>query len=860
MLIYRRRVIILLFILTAGCPILFSKTIKVPVDFLTIKSAVKNSQNGDVIEVEDGYYFERNIIIDKEIQLKAKCPFGAIIYGSRERGECIFIIRAKAEITGFILKNSYNGISQRDSPDVLWKGDDLAIFNMLNAAIEINDRQTNVGSAFLEHLIIDNCRTGISTNDAREVQVQNSFIANCRTAFQGSDHISYSVKQAITWNCLAASTQDRTFRPNSTNQVRLSSDVLVLNDFISQRKKPELHGWVRSYLNIPDSLISRKENRLERIDGIIDNVIGRVYFKKNDYLSSQKYFQKALTAGRMSNMRETIFEALFGLALISEKGTISSLSTNYYKEAIKEIDEIINGLPLRLYQDSFFEDKIEIYELLIHRLCQMYMKESRPEYAEEAFLFAEKSRTAGIYSNLLESPNKPGGLADSGFGTKGLEIKKKISFLQRSLYSRQTSGEERRIILEKLEEAEDEYRALYMRLRGGNARRPDSAFSELFPAALADKKFISRDEALLEYFIGNRYGFAFLLTRDSLDMVALSNADELVSLVPNYLSFLTLKSSKIFLGQKGGRILYDRLIAPVKKMLSPDIRKIIIVPDGILHYLPFETLISVVSPFPSKSNDEKGYRFLVEDYEICYSPSAVCSTLLQKRNKINGNPMDLLAVACPEVNYRLEGPKNNAQEIRKLAFAKKEILAIANLFPKDRKRLLIGKEAREEAFKSLDLSNFKIIHLAAHGLFDDQYWWRSAILLNRDDAGPEDGLLQPIDLFGIRLDADLVVLSFCQSGSGHFENGEGLIGFSAAFFLAGANSILSSLWVIDDESAAKFMDSYYRYLATNKTKGEALRLSKIDMMYSRYGHPSFWAPFILIGDHSSIPNSAGSNQ
>jgi len=851
---YRKRALTLIFILAANCSILFPKTIKVPEDFLTIKSAVKNSQNGDVIEVEDGYYFERNIVIDKEIQLRAKIPFGAIVYGSRERGECIFIIRAKAEITGFILKNSYIGISQRDSPDVLWKGHDLAILNMKFAAIEINDRQGNIGGAFLEHLIIENCRTGISTNDAREVQVQNSFIANCMIAFQGSDHISYSVKRTMVWNCQSISTQDKILRPNSTSQVRISSDVLVLDDINPQRKISDLNKLVRSYLNVPDSLIYRKENRLKRFDGIIDNVIGRVYLKKNDYLSSQKYFQIAMTDGRVSKLREIVFEALFGLALISEKSATPWLAVNYYKEAIKEIDEIINGLPLRLYQDSFFEDKIEIYELLIHRLCDMYMKESRPEYAEEAFLFAEKSRTAGIYSALMDSPAKPGGLADSVSSTKGREIKKKISFLQRSLYSRQKSDDERRGLLEKLEEAEDEYRALFMRLRSGNTRRPDSVFPELFPAALADKKFISRDEALLEYFIGNRYGFAFLLTRDSLDMVALSNAHEFVSLLPNYLSFLTLESSKEFLGQQGGRILYDRLIAPFKKRLSTDIRKIIIVPDGILHYLPFETLISDVSPPPSKSNVEKGYRFLVEDYEICYSPSAVCSSLLQKRNKINGNSMGLLAVACPEVNYQIESSKNNAQGIRKLAFAKKEILTIANFFPKNRQKLLMGKEASEEAFKSLDLSNFKIIHLAAHGLFDDQYWWRSGILLNRDNAGPEDGLLQPIDLFGVRLDADLVVLSSCQSGSGHFEKGEGLLGFSAAFFLAGANSILSSLWVIDDESGAQFMNRYYRHLAAGKTKGEALSLSKIDMMNSKYRHPFFWAPFILIGDHSSTLN------
>lgn len=357
--ISRKKVICLFIILAAIGPVMFSKTIKVPEDFLTIKSAVKNSQNGDVVEVEDGYYFERNIIIDKEIQLKAKSPFGAIIYGSRGTGECIFIVRAKIEISGFVMKNSYCGISQRNSPDVLWKGHDLAFFNMMYAAIQINDRQGTVGSAFLEHLIIDNCSIGIYTNDAREVQVLNSFIANCKIAFYGSDHISFGIKRTIVWNCPRVSAQDNILRPNSTNQIRLNTDVLVLDGFNPQRKTSELYRLVRGYFSIPDSLNSRKENRLERIDGIIDNVIARVYFKMNDYLSSQKYFQLAMTTGRVNNLREIRFEALFGLALISEKALRPGLPLIITKKRSRKLMKSSMAFPLGFIRTAFSKIRLK---------------------------------------------------------------------------------------------------------------------------------------------------------------------------------------------------------------------------------------------------------------------------------------------------------------------------------------------------------------------------------------------------------------------------------------------------------------------------------------------------------------------
>jgi CHAT domain-containing protein len=189
-----------------------------------------------------------------------------------------------------------------------------------------------------------------------------------------------------------------------------------------------------------------------------------------------------------------------------------------------------------------------------------------------------------------------------------------------------------------------------------------------------------------------------------------------------------------------------------------------------------------------------------------------------------------------------------------LPHSKKEILEISKYFPEKKREVYIEKKAKEETFKNVSLKDYQVIHFACHGFMAEKFPFRSALVLSLDEDPKEDGFLQVRELYNLRMKADLVVLSACQTGKGKMERGEGILGLPRIFFYMGARSVISTLWKITDESTAKFMDLFYQYLAEGNDKSQALRLAKLEMIDSKYSHPFYWAAFVLNGDYSSTLN------
>ena len=163
----------------------------------------------------------------------------------------------------------------------------------------------------------------------------------------------------------------------------------------------------------------------------------------------------------------------------------------------------------------------------------------------------------------------------------------------------------------------------------------------------------------------------------------------------------------------------------------------------------------------------------------------------------------------------------------------------------------IYKRLKEEILKKISLNDYKIIHFATHGLLDEDVVGRSGLVLTLDNDSQEDGFFQVREIYNSRLNADLVVLSACQTGKGKLEKGEGVSGLSRAFLFAGAESVVVSLWNINDKSTALFMSHFYKYLVRGESKAEALRQAKLKMIQSKYSHPYHWAAFVLVGDFDS---------
>ena len=238
-------------------------------------------------------------------------------------------------------------------------------------------------------------------------------------------------------------------------------------------------------------------------------------------------------------------------------------------------------------------------------------------------------------------------------------------------------------------------------------------------------------------------------------------------------------------------------------------------------------------------------------------------SILERRERARAEA-DLLSIGSPLLGrngkdllseYYLE----KRFVLHPLEFAAREMEAISRLLAPGSRRIVAGAEATEDRVKKLPLSGYKILHFATHSLLDEMVASRSALVLSADAASGEDGFLQAREIYNLELNADLVVLSACQTAGGKMEKGEGIQGLSRAFFCSGSRSVVASLWNVNDESTSYFMKTFYGFLTDGKTKQEGLRLTKIRMCRSDDWRPYHWAAFVLIGEGDAAVPLRGSS-
>jgi len=305
--------------------------------------------------------------------------------------------------------------------------------------------------------------------------------------------------------------------------------------------------------------------------------------------------------------------------------------------------------------------------------------------------------------------------------------------------------------------------------------------------------------------------------------------------------------------QQRGRRLYDLLVRPAEPALARADRWLIS-PDGPLHVLPFAAL-------------RAGDQYLAERKPIHVAASATVYKEIQaaRPEKPAAAAMEMLAVGDPLYPAGLEARDETADtdpqvqtalrrgfRLEPLPATRGEVEAISELFP--RARTLLGRDATEETIKSL-APRARRLHFACHGLLDERFPLNSGLAFSipeHPEAGRDNGLLQAWEIFeNVRLSADLVTLSACDSGLGQEMGGEGLVGLVRAFQFAGARSVVASLWSVSDASTAVLMKRFYTYLRQGKTKDEALRAAQLDLIRSQkseLSHPYNWAGFSLYGD------------
>ena len=282
------------------------------------------------------------------------------------------------------------------------------------------------------------------------------------------------------------------------------------------------------------------------------------------------------------------------------------------------------------------------------------------------------------------------------------------------------------------------------------------------------------------------------------------------------------------------RSAYELLIGPAESDLI-GINTLCIIPDDILWEVPFQALQRIDGSF------------LIENVSVHYSPSI--SVLAEANGRKKPFESSLLAFGNPVPDTdALQQVRQLHTELRfdPIPESETEVTAIGRLYDPDKRAVFVGSEAKESLFKSR-ARDFGVIHLATHGVLDNLNPLYSYLILARD--GPDDdGLLETREVIDLDLNADLVVLSACETARGKIGAGEGVIGMSWAFFAAGCRTTLVTQWKVNSESTSKLMTAFYRELSLGRTKAQALRTAALEMAKQPgYRHPFYWAPFILVG-------------
>jgi len=242
----------------------------------------------------------------------------------------------------------------------------------------------------------------------------------------------------------------------------------------------------------------------------------------------------------------------------------------------------------------------------------------------------------------------------------------------------------------------------------------------------------------------------------------------------------------------------------------------------------------------------------VKKYPISYGQSSsVLKTLISQhaQGKESGvESKKLLAFGDPVYEDTLINPRI---KYPRLEFSGKEIENISSFFKGKASTTYLRMNATEENLKkNKELKGFNYIHFATHGLINEDKPDLSSLVLTSEKNSGEDGFLQAAEIFNMKLNADLVVLSACQTGLGKLVRGEGTVGLTRAFMYAGASSVMVSLWSVSDMSTVTLMGGFYKNLIKNKlSKTDALRKAQLTLMSDeKFAHPFYWAPFVLIGD------------
>lgn len=656
------------------------------------------------------------------------------------------------------------------------------------------------------------------------------------------------------------------------------------------------------------TLALREELQDKRMAALTLNNIGVIYRERGDYARALEYYNQSLA------IREALADQAGAGNVLNNIGIIHQLQGDFTQalRLASRVVEIANRVssPELLWRgyelagkahsalkqfdeaERALSNSIETIEKMRHRVGggeaarQKFFEDKLPPYIAMMDLLFNRSRPvdALTYAELAKARTLLDVLRNGRVQiTKAMTAEEqraerasnaKLIMLNSQIYEESQRPQPNRDRIAQLETDREKARLdhdafltnLYVRHPDLKVQRgettpitPEEAIAPLPPVPTAFMEFVvAEDKSYLIVLTRDRKGGPLQINFYSINVTAKRLSEQVNT-------FRGMLAGRDFNYQETARQLYDLLIKPAEQQLKG--KKILcIVPDKSLWELPFQALQS------------KPGVHVIEDFSLFYAPSLTVLREMRKKrlsaktaepqtriasgatpSRSSRTSDTLLALGNPQLSradQQTAGPLRSYEQLGPLPEAEKEVKTLARLYGAANSRILIGAEARESRVK-LEAARYAILHFATHGLLDDRNPMFSQLTLAQVAAETqEDGLLEAREIINMDLTAQMAVLSACQMARGRVGAGEGVIGMSWAFFVAGVPTTVASQWKVDSASTTSLMIEFHRRLTrvganpkTKETRAESLRQAALVLLRSdRYRHPFYWAGFVMVGD------------
>jgi tetratricopeptide (TPR) repeat protein len=616
-----------------------------------------------------------------------------------------------------------------------------------------------------------------------------------------------------------------------------------------------------------------KINYGENYPGVISMYlnIGDIYRTMKQYPKSLVYYQKSMaanvksfnpdTADYYSNPKPENYYDIIKL-LNSLEGKTRALDELYLEEQDKRILEasyetyILCDSVIAIARSTVEKkaDKISlgnstktIYEnavILAKTLSDITGdKKKKEDYMKKAFYFAENNKAVVLSEAVSASEADYFLELPEDIRNKERSLKIAISDVEKDL-AEEYENIKIRLLEDSLFELNDELRKLNNHIESVYPKYHKLKYRPLAFSVDRIQGYLDDETAVRSFFVGDDVFIFFTITKNSISISSNDIPADLRGKLVAFNKYITSGYPSDFKNYADIAYEFYSLLFPDK--IPENIKNLIIIPDGILGMLPFEAFLS--EKYLGNYSDFKNYPFLIKKYTINYAYSA---GLLQKSLGNNTTEMPDSWLGIAPVFKDLTERMINKVHVTELPGTRKEVTDIEQILKSNQfiTKTVFDQAANETFIKTADLSKYKYIHIATHGIVNTDEPQLSGLFFYPESQS-KDNVLFSGEIYNLKMNADLVVLSACETGLGQVSKSEGIIGLSRSLLYAGAKNIIVSLWKVSDESTTELMTNFYSTLiATQFDKVKALHQSKLKMIErgDAFSHPFFWSPFILIG-------------